>query len=168
MASFLLTVYLEVVIWELPLVFNVLNNCPIVSPSSCPTLTWAVAGGRGGEEEKAFALAFQKRPSSSPPPTGPPHSLELSPFSADRGLKQPKLFKLRVVGNSFVLIQARLLVAARPQENSLGSGGYLDVVVPFPVGCAETMRRETTTPRMPQCYGGRRDQLACRDPPPLG
>lgn len=83
-------------------------------------------------------------------------------------LRNQNIIKLNVVGNTSVLIQGRFLAAARPKENSLGSGGYLDVVVPFPVGRAETMQEKTIIPKMPLCYGGRRGQSAYRAPPPSG
>lgn len=107
--------------------------------------------------------------SSSPPPVRPPQSLEQFPFSRRSGPSATKtLLKLNVIGNSSVLIQARLLGAARPQENSPGSGGYMDVVVPFPVGRLESTQGKTTIPKMPLYYGGRGGQSACRAPPPSG
>lgn len=46
----------------------------------------------------------------------------------------------------------------------------MDVVVPFPVGRAETTQGKTTIPKMPLCYGGRGgpNQPAEPRPPRVG
>lgn len=66
------------------------------------------------------------------------------------------------------MIQDRFLAAARPKENSLGSGGYLEVVVPFPVGRAETMQEKNYNSQNAIVLWRPKGPIGLQSPAPLG